>query len=164
MRWYVVNTQPNREFRAFFNLRNQGFTAFLPRLRKTVRHARQFRSVTAPLFPRYLFVSLDLDRDRWRSVNGTFGVSHLIMEGERPKPIGSDIVDGLMTASERDGVLSRAPDLLPGARVRFSSGPLAGLVGTLLDLDADGRVRVLLDVMGGKVPVRADDAGLVSAA
>lgn len=162
-RWFVVHTQPRREVRALLHLSEQRFEVFLPRLRKTVRHARQFRSVTAPLFPRYLFISLDLERDRWRSVNGTCGVSHLIMEGERPKPIGSDVVDNLMRASGADGVLPGDPDVRPGARVRLSSGPFSGLVGTLLDLDPNGRVRVLLDVMGGKVPVMADGAGLVSA-
>lgn len=163
-RWFVVHTQPKRETRAYTHLSQQGFRAFLPYLRKTVRHARQFRSVNAALFPRYLFVSLDLERDRWRSVNSTFGVSHLIMEGDRPKPINSDIVESLMAASDRDSVLSIGPDVRPGARVRFSSGPFSGLAGILLDLDANGRVRVLLEVMGGQVPVRAEDAVLVSAA
>ena len=47
-----------------------------------MRHARKILNVRAPLFPGYLFVSLDLTRDRWRSINSTYGVLGLIMGGE----------------------------------------------------------------------------------
>jgi transcriptional antiterminator RfaH len=88
---------------------------------------------------------------------------HLIMEGERPKPVRSEIVAELMAAADASGVISTAPEVRPGSRVRFATGPFAGLVGTLLALDDDGRVRVLLEVLGSEVPVRAAGIGLVSA-
>jgi len=164
LRWYVVCARPHAETRAFVHLKRQGFQTFLPLYRKTIRHARQFRTVNAPLFPRYLFVALNLDRDRWRSVNGTFGVSRLIMEGERPKSIRSGVVEHLIVATDPYGLVLAAPDLKPGEKVRFASGPFAGLVGELLALDDDGRVRVLLEVMGAQIPVRTHRLGMVSAA
>ena len=80
-RWYVVRTQPHREARAYYQLQNQNYQVFLPRFPKSRRHARKFDTVLAPLFPRYLFVGLDLTRHPWRSVNGTYGVEHLLMRG-----------------------------------------------------------------------------------
>src|SRR4051812_35737513 len=74
-RWYAVYSQPHREVRAQQQLTAQGFMAFLPLYRKTVRHARKLTTVSAPFFPRYLFVALDLSQHQWRSVNGTFGVT-----------------------------------------------------------------------------------------
>lgn len=94
-RWYVVRTQPHREARASFHLGNQGYHVFLPRFLRSRRHARKFETVLAPLFPRYLFVVLDLTRDRWRSVNGTPGVEHLLMRGEGPEPVPRGLVEGL---------------------------------------------------------------------
>src|ERR1044071_3749272 len=82
-RWYAVYSQPHRETRAQQQLTAQGFTVFLPLYRKTVRHARKLTTVSAPFFPRYLFVALDLSLDQWRSVNGTFGVTSLITDGAR---------------------------------------------------------------------------------
>src|SRR5512134_2387887 len=58
-RWYVVQTQPNREAMALVNLHRQGFRAFMPQVVKTVRHARRTRTLRAPLFPRYFFTLLD---------------------------------------------------------------------------------------------------------
>ncbi len=74
MRWYVVHTQPRREFCAKAQLEGQGFRVFLPKRPRTIRHARKIANVEAAFFPRYLFVELDLTRHPWRRVNGTFGV------------------------------------------------------------------------------------------
>ena len=73
-RWFLVHTQPHSERKAELHLGAQGFRAFLPQIQKTIRHARQLRTVRAPLFPRYMFLILDLGRDRWLSVRSTVGV------------------------------------------------------------------------------------------
>ena len=125
-RWYVVQTQPHREKRADFHLRQQRFSTFLPLHQKTVRHARQFRMVHAPFFPRYLFVCLDLGRDRWRSVNGTFGVSSLIMEGELPKPVPRGVVENMMATADAAGLISVTPRLSLGDTVRIRARPVVG--------------------------------------
>ena len=155
LRWYVAQTLPKREFGAAKQLEFQGFETFLPVAMKTVRHARKFRTVKAPFFPRYLFVRLNLSRDRWRSVNGTFGVSSLIMEGERPKPVPHGVVEGLEGFSEAEGLLSFAPLMQPGQKVRVLTGPLANHIGKLIEADEQGRVQILLQMMGGSVVVRA---------
>lgn len=152
-RWYAVHTQPHREMRAAAQLERQGFHAFVPQTLKTVRHARRFRRVKRPFFPRYLFVAFDADRDQWRSVNGTFGVTRLVMAGERPQPAPRGLVEGLRAMTTKDGVLEFSPRLEPGQRVCILSGPFAEQIGELQEIDEKGRVRILLDLMGGKVPV-----------
>ena len=72
-RWYVVHTAPNGEARATAHLRRQGFETFMPRFAKLRRHARRTEKILAPLFPRYLFIQMNLSVDRWRAVNGTVG-------------------------------------------------------------------------------------------
>ena len=152
-RWYVVHALPHREFGAANQLRFQNFETFLPVHLKTVRHARQFRTVKAAFFPRYLFVRLNLARDRWRSVNSTFGVSRLIMEGEVPKPVPLGIVEELAAITDREGLLSFAQRMQPGERVRILQGPFADHIGKLIDVDERSRVRILLEVMGFPVVV-----------
>jgi transcription elongation factor/antiterminator RfaH len=163
-RWFVVCARPHSEQRAVAHLRNQGFSCFLPLHEKTVRHARQFRVVKAALFPRYLFIKLDLERDRWRSVLGTQGVSHLIMEGQRPKPAPPGVVEALSAAADGDGMINRPPEMRAGDVVRLQSGPFAGLVGKLLTLDDNGRVTVLMSFLGAPTVVRSTRMGLVPAA
>ncbi len=102
-RWYVVYTLPHGETTAQFHLRNQGFHTFLPQYAKTIRHARSLKRVTAPLFSRYLFVVLNLNRDRWRSVNGSCGVATLIMRQEDPVPVVKGVVETLLEVKHQRG-------------------------------------------------------------
>ncbi len=165
-RWFVVHSRPHRESAAKFHLENQGYRTFLPRFLKTRRHARRLDSVLAPFFPRYLFVTLDLGRDRWRSVNGTFGVSRLVMEGERPTPVPRGIVEELIAAcDDRDALrFDASGQLRVGERVRVLAGPFAEQFGLLERLDDHGRVRLLLEIMGGRVSVEVSSEILIPAA
>jgi transcriptional antiterminator RfaH len=159
-RWYLVRTLAGREVSAERQLNNQGFVTFLPKQVKTVRHARKLSSVVAGYFPSYLFVDLDLDRDRWRSVNGTFCVSYIVSFGERPAPVPRGIVEALMEASDDRGVLDCGSTFRVGQRVRLIAGPFADQLATIDQLDEAGRVRVLLDMVGGQIPVQTVRASL----
>ena len=103
-RWYVVRTNPHRETQAARQLENQDLRVFLPRFFKGRRHTRKFETVLAPLFPRYMFLILDLQRDRWRSVNGTLGVDRLLMRAGAPEPVPHELVEQLTEAVSADGV------------------------------------------------------------
>jgi transcription elongation factor/antiterminator RfaH len=165
VRWYVVHTLPHRERGANHQLLNQGFTSFLPKRLKTRRHARKIETVKAPLFPRYLFVKLDMTRDRWRSVNGTFGVASLIMEGEQPKAVPLGVVESLAAQADSDGVLrfDMVDRLSVGQQVEVLAGPFSESIGVIDRLDDAGRVRVLLDIMGGRIPVELDSMSVMPA-
>jgi transcription antitermination factor NusG len=152
-RWFVARTLAHRESSAQFNLDQQGFRSFVPRLRRTVRHARKLRNVEAPLFPGYIFLILDLQRDRWRAVNGTIGIATLIMGCEQPTPVPTGVVETLIAASDRSGLFNLDRGLEIGQRVRILSGPFTQALGRLDQLDGRGRVRVLLEIMGGQVAV-----------
>lgn len=151
-RWFLVHARPCSEVKAQLHLQAQGFRTFLPLVQKTTRHARQFRMTRSPLFPRYLFVLLSLDRDRWRSVYGTVGVSTLITSDGRPSPVPTGIVESLINRTA-GGSTRMDAGLAEGHSVRIISGPFADLVGRLVQMDAGDRVRVLLNIMGTSVPL-----------
>jgi transcriptional antiterminator RfaH len=62
------------------------------------------------------------------------------------------------------GLVRFGVQLRPGQAVRVISGPFANAIGQLEKLDEHGRVRVLLEIMGGKVPARLTAAQLELAA
>jgi transcription antitermination factor NusG len=152
-RFFAVQTLTRRELGAAAQLKRQGFRAFVPHIEKSVRHARAFRRVRTPLFTNYLFVILDLNKHRWRSVNGTFGVVHLIMAGDRPAPVPVGIVEALVAFCDASELLRFDKVLKPGLNVKVLAGPFAGFIGELETIDAAGRVRILLAAMGAKIPL-----------
>lgn len=155
-RWYVVQTRPHAEARAAMNLVRQGFETYLPVARRTRRHARRVDSVAVPFFPRYLFVSLDQALSRWRSINGTFGVSAIITSGDAPAPVQDGIVEALRARADADGFLPLGPE-----RARLLKDQPVAVVGGAFDLcrgffeayDGGQRVAILLDLLGRRVRV-----------
>jgi transcriptional antiterminator RfaH len=163
-RWYVVYTLPHCEERAQAQLKNQGYYAFLPRRQKTVRHARKLTTVITPFFPRYLFVVLDLTRHQWRSVNGTFGVATLVMQGDQPHPVPRGVVETLVGSADARGLLQLRQQLKVGGPVRLAVGPFAERLAILQSLDDSGRIRVLLDILGRQVLVSTGCGSVLPAA
>ncbi len=103
LRWYVVRTRPHAELKAVSHLQRQGFCAYLPRYLKRRRHARRTEIVPAPLFPRYLFVAVDLAAQRWRSIHSTVGVTHLVTNGDTPVSVAAKIVEELQQRHDERG-------------------------------------------------------------
>jgi transcription elongation factor/antiterminator RfaH len=152
-RWYAVHTLPLSEARAERHLNFQGFRTFMPKRRKSVRHARKLRAVEAPFFPRYLFIVLDLGHHQWRNVNATYGVSRLVMYGSKPQAVPPGVVEALIASTDAGGVLQFGRHLKLGSSVRLLVGPFAEQLGILDHLDDSGRVRVLLDILGRQVRI-----------
>jgi transcriptional antiterminator RfaH len=160
-RWYVTHVLANREFGAAMQVEAQQFRVFLPYVVRTVRHARQTRAVRKAAFPGYLFVALDLRRDRWRSINGTIGVSRLITGGAgAPQPVPDGVVETLFSYIDETGACRFDRDLTVGQTVRVIAGPLAAAIARLVRLDARGRVQVLLEILGGQVHATVERSAL----
>ena len=158
--WYAVYTQPHGEAKALDHLARQGYSVYLPRYRRWVRHARQRRVVSRPLFPRYVFVGLDREAQRWRPIRSTVGVLGLVSSGDEPVAVPSGIIDTLRRREREGGfdLLSPVQSLRHGDAVRVIDGPFQDLVGRLLGVADHERVFVLLDVLGRSV--RASVAAL----
>lgn len=153
-RWYAVQAQPGRESLALLHLARQNFASFCPMRSKTRRIGRRRVTAPAPFFPGYLFVSLDLDRCQWRSINGTLGVRRLVMfgTGGRPAPLPLGFVERLLELSH-GGRLGGGDQLKAGETVRIVGGPLDDLCGVLDTANDNDRVRVLLSLLGKETRV-----------
>jgi transcription elongation factor/antiterminator RfaH len=152
-RWYAVHSLPFAEARAERQLQRQEFRTFQPKRHKTIRHARKLSTIEAPFFPRYLFIVLDLTRHQWRSVNGTIGVSRLVMRGDRPDPVPRGVVEALIEAADARGIVQLGDKLQLGGPVRLMAGPFAEQIAILDNLDDPGRVKVLLHILGRRVAI-----------
>jgi transcription elongation factor/antiterminator RfaH len=152
--WYVVYTQPRGEARAVQHLVAQGYNVFAPFLPKKVRHARQSKVFMVSLFPRYVFVALDLSHDMWRSINGTAGVCSLVTSADRPLPLPSGFVEALIAAHASGVQWGQDEGFQVNQSARFDSGPFAELIGRIQCMDGNGRVKVILEIMGRSVSVQ----------
>ena len=154
--WYAVYTQPGKEALAAMNLRRQGFETYLPRYSKKRSHAQRIEWVAAPLFPRYLFVAMDVETARWRAIHSTIGVLHLVCFGESPIEVPGYVVEDLMAKQDEKGFISfaAAAPFAKGDKVRLLDGAFGESIGVIEHLDDHDRATMLLDLMGRQVKVQ----------
>lgn len=156
--WYVIQTHVNAEAKAARNLERQGFDIYLPRYLKRRSHARRIEMVPVALFPRYMFVWIDIATQRWRSVQSTFGVSQLVLNGSDPAALAPQVISCLRAREDGDGYvqLDQRPKIALGAKLRVLSGVFAENLGLFDGMADRDRVAVLLDLLGRKVRVTLD--------
>jgi transcriptional antiterminator RfaH len=164
-RWYVVQTQANAENKAVTHLARQGFVTYLPRYLKRRRHARRVDVVSAALFPRYLFVEIDMTVQRWRSIYSTVGVSRLVSNGDNPAPVPEQVVSLLRGRENTAGFiqLDRRPKYRAGDKIRVLEGVFYDCLGIYDGMPDSERVAILLDLLGRKVRVVLDAEAVAAA-
>jgi transcriptional antiterminator RfaH len=162
--WFVVQTQARSEEKARHHLANQGFTIYLPRYRRRIRHARRSETVHRPLFPGYLFVRFDLGATRWRAINGTVGVHHILTNGELPQRVPEAIVQEIKAREDETGAVTLLPSsLAPGQPVRLIDGPLAEVSGLFEEAQDDKRIVLLFTLLGREVRAVVPAAAVAAA-
>lgn len=165
--WYVVYAQAKLEAKASMQLHNQGFETYLPLYKKLSRHARKTREVKAPLFPRYFFIELDLNVDRWRCVNSTRGVSSLVMTNPlAPQFVSQEVIENLRSQEDNDGLVSLASLELfkQGDQVRIIEGPFKDRVAIFKKMSDQHRVEVFLNFLNKDVCMQIEACAVEKAA
>jgi transcription antitermination factor NusG len=163
MRWFAATTLPRQEMVAAENLRAQEFEFLLPRMRVTKRHARRVVEAIDPVFPGYIFIQMDPALTAWRRINGTRGISHLVMSGERPLPARKGVVETIISSIGPDGLIKFTDPVQPGAKVRLVAGPFAEALGEVVSLDGRGRVKLMLGLFGTSIHAEVKREKLVAA-
>lgn len=164
MTWYVVRVATRRETRAAQSLREAGFEAYLPTVKAYNRLGRdKHRSlVHRPFLPGYLFAKIPAGA--FRQVEDLDGV-HAVVRfttrcGERaPQPVSEAlvaVVRAIVATGEFDA--KPPPETKLGVVVRFTAGPLAGLIGKVKAAKRSGRLMVLLNADQRGAPVRPVEA------
>ena len=152
--WYLVQFRKNSHLLAQKNLNRQKFKTFLPLQDYTSRSGPKFLTRTKPLFPGYMFVSIELDLVPWYKINNTRGVSRIICEDGKPKKVPQEIVHCLMSRCDLLGKLLPSTTLERGDPVVVAFGALADFVATVETIDSDERIWVLMDIMGHSTKVQ----------
>jgi len=163
--WYVVQTHPHAEAKAAAHLERQGYSVYLPRYLKRRRHARRIEIVPAPLFPRYLFVVIDIFAQRWRSIQSTIGVSRLVCSGEEPALLPAAVMNELQSRHNDAGFvrLDLRARLTPGDEIRVVDGAFSSCLGLYEGMADLERVAILLDLLGRKVRVVLNSDAIAAA-
>ena len=151
-----------KEQLALLHLRRQRFVTYCPIIKRTRRLDKQTASAAEPLFPGYVFVAFDCEREPWRSVNGTIGVLRLVSFGLQLAAMPRGFVGQLQDLAGGEGHVCFDEVLQPGDGVRIVGGPFDGLCGLLASSGGRERVTVLLQMLAGETKVTLPRSWLIA--
>lgn len=141
--WYAINTKPHKESFCEKNFQRISLETFYPRLKEKRVIRRKYIWTTGPLFPGYIFCRFNLDL-HYRDVQYTQGVKRIVTFGERPTPVGEEIISAIKNRCQDEQIVTiNPPELWPGKEVEIMEGPLAGL-RAIFDQSLPGKDRVVL--------------------
>lgn len=153
--WFVVNTHMRAESMAESHPKSQEFQTYLPRHSRRVCHARRVEVVATQLFPRYLFIALDLVMACWRAVRSTMGGTGLVSGDDRPLPVPPGVVEAIQNREDKDGLVhldERAP-FAAGDWMLVTEGVFCNHIGLVTNRPDDQRVVVRLNLLSRQVKI-----------
>lgn len=154
--WYLVYTKPQSEVIAYHHLLQQEYDVFLPMVTRKKRVRTVYKQIEEPLFPRYLFISLDMKFDNWSPIRSTRGVTGLVRFGMEYGRVPNDFIDVMKKKLDHGTDDSDKPIFDKGATVSVVSGPFKGWDAVFHEQKGADRAVILLDLVGRWTHLKID--------
>ncbi len=159
--WVLIYTKANQEIKASENLQKQGFKTFLPLIAASNKNSGSKSLV--PVFPRYFFAQIDFELENWTSINSSFGVSNIVMFGEKFTSIPSNIIKLIQDRLDESGIYQKDVSLVDyqeGDSVTIKEGSFAGIDAIFLSNKSKDRVRLLLKLLNTTIISELDKSAI----
>jgi transcription antitermination factor NusG len=155
--WYVLHTRPRQEKSLARHLHAAGVSFYLPAVPRRRRLSTRVLTAHMPLFPGYLF--LLADREERQTAMMSNRVAHAIEVHDQAR-LWDDLrqVDRLLGTGVS---VSTEERLAPGTPVEITTGPLAGLCGTVIKTASGRRFVVRVDFIHQGASVLLEDCSLL---
>ena len=159
--WGAAYTEPRKEFQAQGEIKRLGFETFLPVLTRTKMVRRKKMLLSEAVFSRYLFVAFDPAYGTYGAVKRAKGVVCLLENQSGPQRVPFEAIERFRQA-ERAGAFDMTKpktDFVAGQEVKITEGPFAGLIAKVRSASPSKRVKLLMRLLGGDVPleINAED-------
>jgi len=148
MNWYVVHCLTGKEEDVKGRVQDAGVKAVVPRRILKERRGGMWRDVERTVFPGYVFVRSLMTIADYYAVRHVPGVIR-ILGNSRPEALAEEEITLILKLSMDGDPLGLSEVFVEGGKVAVVSGPLKGLEGRIIKLDARRfRARVNITMMG----------------
>ncbi len=152
--WFAVRTKPHQEFVAQYNFQRQNFHSYLPKIVKTVKHARKIRKVTRPYFPGYLFLYLSPSEQDWNKISSTKGSLGPVKFGDHYPAVPDLVIEELVSRENENGHIPldiQAMGFHTGQKVLITTTEFDNIQGLFLEMKDEQRAIILLNMLQRQV-------------
>lgn len=149
MSWYVIHCLTGREEDVKSRVKSNDIAnVVVPRRLMRERREGVWRDVERVVFPGYVFVKAEMTPEAYYAMRCVPGAIR-VLGTHRPQPLLEDEVTLLLRLSQKGDPIGLSEVFVEGGKVTVVSGPLQGLEGHIVKLDARRfRAKVNVSIMG----------------
>jgi len=168
MRWYVLHTYSGHENKVKIHLEklkvSHGLEDKVGEIlvpTEEIMEMKQGKKTLSvrKLFPSYIIVEMEMDRDSWHMVTNAPGVTHFVGSGTKPQPLRENELNRILNRSEKgkgDGKDLEVP-YTTGDQVKVTDGPFTDFTGVVEEVHPDRqKLKVMVSIFGRATPVELD--------
>ncbi len=155
--WRVAKSKPKKETFLISNLTRMGIETYFPHIVQPISKGRRIE----PLFPTYVFCSIDAGSSRWPEARSAPGVAYFLGDGREAAPVSGEFVSHMrerVAYWNREGSHHRFSE---GDRIEVAVGHFKSLDGIFIKyVPAQRRCIMLLELMGKMATVEMEESEL----
>jgi transcriptional antiterminator RfaH len=153
--WYLIKIKPRQENIAIKNLENQKYSTYCPTVTINNKHII--------LFPGYLFIYLDKNKEDWSPIRSTKGVVNFVRFGLNFAQVPDTVIKFLkanqLINKEKLKNLNR---FKPGDKVQIIDGVFKNCVAIFKSSKPEKRVILLMNLLGQQQAVTIKKESVIS--
>jgi len=155
-RWAVLRAQAHREVFVAQSVSSRGVECYIP-----VRPSVRTPTTSTLLFPGYVFAQITPDSDDLLRIRSAPGVAYVLPRSGAPALLPDPLISAIRAKEEELRARQSRHEFTNGDQVRVLTGPFKWVEGIFdRKLSASGRVRILLSLASGGVPVQMSERDL----
>jgi transcription termination/antitermination protein NusG len=161
--WFAVYVKSRHEYITRNELLRKGIEVFLPSTKRLRYWKDRKKMIDFPLFPGYLFVSINANPQTYINVLRTRGAVSLVStKPGYPAPVAPEEIISLRLIIESGQELDIYPYLKEGSMIKIKRGPLQGAEGIIINKLGQYIFLVNIYILGRSigVKIRAEDIDL----
>lgn len=159
MKWIVVQTKSNCENKAYLNLKRQGYEVFFPKIKKTISRFNKFMNIVKPLFPSYIFVSINSNQN-WSKIKNTYGVFKILKFSNYLYFLPPGVVDSVKMKCDCKGFAIDYKKYVKGEKVKFFKNNQISLDAVFEEQIDQKRAFVFINFLNQKVKASVETKNL----
>ena len=152
--WYLIKTKPRQENVAIKNLENQKYSTYCP----TVK----IKNNNVVLFPGYIFINLDKNKENWSPIRSTKGVVNFVRFGLNFAQVPDTIIKFLkanqLINKEK---LINLNKFKSGDKVQITDGVFKNCVAIFKSSKSEERVILLMNLIGQQQTIKIKQKSVI---
>lgn len=153
-RWCAVQVRPRYETLVSTILRTKGYEEFVPVYIQKRQWTDRCKEIELPLFPTYVFCRFV--SKIWGSIVTTPGVIRILGSANQISVIDDEEIESIKRVLQAGMKVEPVAHATIGERVRITSGPLAGVEGTVTGYKNRCRLILSIELIQSSVALEID--------